>query len=106
MHGRMHGGSFGRGAGCWRSAFILMIINRFCGLALPAASKPFVDGVLSKHQGGMLLPIIAFVLTATLTQASYLIRTDATALQGGAAHDRRPAPPGTVAHWPALGQLL
>ena len=50
--------------------FVLMIINRFCGLALPAASKPFVDGVLTNHRGKMLLPIIAFVLGATLIQAT------------------------------------
>src|ERR1700733_12613338 len=50
--------------------FVLMIINRICGLVLPASSKPFVDGVLSKRNGHMLLPIIAFVLTATVVQAS------------------------------------
>jgi subfamily B ATP-binding cassette protein MsbA len=50
--------------------FVLMILNRFCGLVLPAASKPFVDGVLSKRQGHLLLPIIAVVLTATAIQAS------------------------------------
>jgi ABC-type multidrug transport system fused ATPase/permease subunit len=50
--------------------FVLMIINRFCGLALPAASKPFVDGVLTNHKSNMLLPIIAFVLGATLIQAT------------------------------------
>jgi len=50
--------------------FVLMIINRFCGLVLPAASKPFVDGVLSKRHGHLLLPIIAVVLTATAIQAS------------------------------------
>ena len=49
--------------------FVLMVINRFCGLALPAAAKPFVDGVLTNHKGGMLLPIIAFVLSATIVQA-------------------------------------
>jgi subfamily B ATP-binding cassette protein MsbA len=50
--------------------FVLMIINRFCGLALPAASKPFVDGVLTNHKGNLLLPIIGFVLGATLIQAT------------------------------------
>jgi len=29
--------------------FVLMVINRFCGLVLPYSSKPFVDGVLSKR---------------------------------------------------------
>src|ERR1700744_5478173 len=50
--------------------FVLMIINRFCGLALPAASKPFVDGVLTNHKSNMLLPIIVFVLGATLIQGT------------------------------------
>ena len=49
---------------------VLMVINRICGLVLPAASKPFVDGVLHKRQEGMLLPIIATVLAATAIQAS------------------------------------
>ena len=50
--------------------FVLMVINRFCGLVLPYSSKPFVDGVLSKRHGQLLLPIIGFVLTATIIQAS------------------------------------
>jgi ABC-type multidrug transport system fused ATPase/permease subunit len=50
--------------------FVLMIINRFCGLVLPYSSKPFVDGVLSKRHEQLLLPIIGFVLTATIIQAS------------------------------------
>jgi subfamily B ATP-binding cassette protein MsbA len=50
--------------------FVLMVINRFCGLALPAASKPFVDGVLTGHKGNLLLPIIGFVLGATVIQAT------------------------------------
>jgi ABC-type multidrug transport system fused ATPase/permease subunit len=50
--------------------FVLMIVNRFCGLALPAASKPFVDGVLTNHKGNLLLPIIGFGLGATLIQAT------------------------------------
>ena len=50
--------------------FVLMIINRFSGLALPASSKFFVDGVLTKRQGSKLMPIIIVVLTATLIQAS------------------------------------
>ena len=50
--------------------FVLMVINRFCGLVLPYSSKPFVDGVLSKRNGQLLLPIIGFVLTATIIQAS------------------------------------
>ncbi|HEX4581807.1 MAG TPA: ABC transporter ATP-binding protein [Acidobacteriaceae bacterium] len=50
--------------------FLLMIVNRVCGLVLPASSKPFVDGVLHKRQEHLLLPIIAAVLMATVIQAS------------------------------------
>lgn len=50
--------------------FVLMIINRICGLALPASTKFFVDSVLYKKQVGMLLPLIAAVLGATLVQAA------------------------------------
>ena len=30
--------------------FVLMVINRVCGLVLPASTKFLVDGVLVKHQ--------------------------------------------------------
>lgn len=49
--------------------FGLMLINRFCGLALPASSKFFIDNVLYKRQSGSLLPLIGVVLSATLIQA-------------------------------------
>ena len=49
--------------------FCLMLINRFCGLALPASSKFFIDNVLYKRQSSRLLPLIAVVLCATLIQA-------------------------------------
>jgi ABC-type multidrug transport system fused ATPase/permease subunit len=50
--------------------FLLMIINRVCGLALPASSKYFVDDVLYKRQSNMLLPLIGLVLGATVVQAA------------------------------------
>jgi ABC-type multidrug transport system fused ATPase/permease subunit len=50
--------------------FVLMIINRICGLILPASSKPFVDGVLRHRQEHLLLPIIGAVLAGTIIQAS------------------------------------
>lgn len=55
----------------WLLAFglVLMIVNRICGLILPASSKPFVDGVLRHRQEHLLLPIIAAVLGGTLIQA-------------------------------------
>ena len=49
--------------------FLLMLVNRFCGLALPASSKFFIDNVLYKRQSSRLLPLIALVLAATLIQA-------------------------------------
>jgi subfamily B ATP-binding cassette protein MsbA len=49
--------------------FVLMIINRVCGLALPASTKFFVDNVLYKKQVVHLLPLIGLVLGATLVQA-------------------------------------
>jgi subfamily B ATP-binding cassette protein MsbA len=49
---------------------LLMIINRVCGLALPASSKYFVDDVLYKRQSNMLLPLIGLVLGATVVQAA------------------------------------
>lgn len=50
--------------------FVLMIINRVCGLILPASSKPFVDQVLHQRREQMLMPIIAAVLAGTIIQAS------------------------------------
>ena len=50
--------------------FLLMIINRICGLALPASTKFFVDNVLYRKQATRLLPLIALVLGATLIQAA------------------------------------
>ncbi len=50
--------------------FLLMIVNRICGLALPASTKFFVDTVLYKKQVVRLTPLIAIVLGATLVQAA------------------------------------
>jgi subfamily B ATP-binding cassette protein MsbA len=47
-----------------------MIVNRVCGLALPASSKYFVDDVLYRRQSNMLLPLIGLVLGATVVQAA------------------------------------
>ncbi len=49
--------------------FLLMILNRICGLALPASTKYFVDGVLYKRQQHLLLPLIGVVVGATAIQA-------------------------------------
>ncbi|MGI8770430.1 MAG: ABC transporter ATP-binding protein [Acidobacteriaceae bacterium] len=49
--------------------FVLMVVNRVCGLALPASTKFFVDGVLYHKQAGKLMPLILLVLGATCVQA-------------------------------------
>ncbi|MFZ0738149.1 MAG: ABC transporter ATP-binding protein [Candidatus Acidiferrales bacterium] len=46
----------------------LMVINRVAGLVLPAASKPFFDNVLGKHQTQLLIPIMLAILGATAIQ--------------------------------------
>jgi subfamily B ATP-binding cassette protein MsbA len=48
--------------------FILMIVNRVCGLVLPASSKFLIDDVIGKRHTGMLVPLIAAVIGATLVQ--------------------------------------
>jgi subfamily B ATP-binding cassette protein MsbA len=49
--------------------FVLMVINRVCGLVLPASTKFLVDDVVGKHRVELLTPLIGAVLAATLVQA-------------------------------------
>ena len=49
--------------------FVLMVINRVCGLVLPASTKFLVDGVLVKRQAEKLPWIVGAVLLATAIQA-------------------------------------
>jgi subfamily B ATP-binding cassette protein MsbA len=51
------------GLGC-----MLMVINRVCGLVLPASSKIFFGNILTKHQTQLLEPLVLAVLLATLIQ--------------------------------------
>ena len=51
-------------AGC----FLLLVISRACGLVLPASTKWLIDDVIVKHQHGLLVPLVAAVLLATLVQ--------------------------------------
>lgn len=51
-------------AGC----FLLLVISRACGLVLPASTKWLIDDVIMKHQPGLLVPLVAAVLLATLVQ--------------------------------------
>jgi len=48
--------------------FVLMTINRLCGLVLPASTKFLVDNVFAAHQMRFLLPIVLSVIAATLIQ--------------------------------------
>jgi ABC-type multidrug transport system fused ATPase/permease subunit len=48
--------------------FLLIMINRVVGFALPAASKFVFDNVIAKHQVQFLIPIVLTVISATLIQ--------------------------------------
>ena len=48
--------------------FVLMAINRVCGLVLPASTKYLVDDVITKRQQQLLGPIVLGVVTATVIQ--------------------------------------
>jgi len=50
--------------------FALMIVNRVCGLVLPASTKFLVDDVIGKHRAELLYPLVGAVLLATLIQAA------------------------------------
>ena len=48
--------------------FALMVINRLAGFVLPYSSKFLIDGVVGKHEVGLLRPLVTAVLAATLIQ--------------------------------------
>lgn len=48
---------------------VLMAINRVAGLALPLTTRDLVNGVLTKHHGSLLLPLVGIVFVATAVQA-------------------------------------
>lgn len=50
------------------AGFGLMIINRVCGLALPASTKFLIDDVLGKKRIDLLTPLVLAVLLATVIQ--------------------------------------
>jgi len=49
--------------------FLLMAINRVCGLVLPATPKYLLDDVVQKRHVGLLVPLVFALLAATLVQA-------------------------------------
>ena len=48
--------------------FFLMVINRLCGLVLPASTKFLIDKVIGAHHVNLLKPLVFAVLGATLIQ--------------------------------------
>src|SRR5271156_5857255 len=48
--------------------FLLMVVNRLCGMVLPASTKYLLDDVMLKKQTHLLYPIVGAVLTATIIQ--------------------------------------
>jgi ABC-type multidrug transport system fused ATPase/permease subunit len=49
--------------------FLLMAINRVCGLILPATPKYLLDDVVEKHRVSLLTPLVLALAGATLVQA-------------------------------------
>jgi subfamily B ATP-binding cassette protein MsbA len=50
--------------------FLLMLLNRVCGLVLPTSSKYLIDWVINQRRVAMLVPILAVVLAATALQGA------------------------------------
>src|SRR5258706_8463145 len=48
--------------------FVLMLINRIFGLALPASTKILIDEIIGKRRTELLLPLVLAVIGATLIQ--------------------------------------
>ncbi|HTW24338.1 MAG TPA: ABC transporter ATP-binding protein [Candidatus Baltobacteraceae bacterium] len=55
--------------------FVLMLINRLAGLVAPGSLKYLFDGVIAKHNAGLLKPLVGAVVGATLIQGltSYIL---------------------------------
>ena len=48
--------------------FLLMIVNRLCGLVLPLSTRTLIDNVIGKHRMDLLTPLVLGILAATLLQ--------------------------------------
>jgi ABC-type multidrug transport system fused ATPase/permease subunit len=48
--------------------FVLMVINRLCGMVLPVSTKFLIDNVIAKHNAALLEPLVGAVFAATLIQ--------------------------------------
>jgi ABC-type multidrug transport system fused ATPase/permease subunit len=49
---------------------VLTLVSRLAGLVLPASSKYFIDHVLVERRAGLLVPLAAVVVAATVVQAA------------------------------------
>ena len=49
--------------------FVLIVINRIVGFAVPAASKFVFDNVIEKHQTNLLVPIVLAVVALVVVQS-------------------------------------
>src|SRR6187402_1542054 len=49
-------------------SLLVLIINRACGLVLPASTKYLIDDVMRQHHAALLPRIVGFVVTATILQ--------------------------------------
>src|SRR5262249_50322122 len=49
--------------------FVLMAVNRVCGLALPASTKFLIDDIIGKRRTDLLVPLVTAVLAAPAIQA-------------------------------------
>ncbi len=48
--------------------FVLMAINRVCGIVLPLSTKFLIDDIIGKRRTDLLVPLVLAVVTATLIQ--------------------------------------
>ncbi len=54
--------------GILAAGFLLMIVNRVCGLVLPGSTKFLVDNIIGKKQFQLLPPLVLAVAAATIIQ--------------------------------------
>ena len=56
--------------GLLAAGLALMLVNRLSGLVLPASTKFLIDDVIGERNAGLLAPIVAAVIGATLVQGA------------------------------------
>ena len=50
--------------------FVLMVINRVCGLVMPFSTKMLIDDVIGNRRTDLLMPLVVGVIAATLIQGA------------------------------------